>query len=118
MPGHGTNKRRDESCVSTSGGAIDCLVNVHLSDQVPPPWMVRVKEDYFKTDSMFETVELDALIERFGQATGVPVVLNTSFNLKGEPIVNTPAEAIETFLGTGIQALFLENALVRKRSTA
>src|SRR4029077_17160576 len=38
-----------------------------------------------------------ALIERFGQATGVPVLLNTSFNLRGEPIVNTPHEALSTF---------------------
>ncbi|MBV9473880.1 MAG: hypothetical protein JO206_13000, partial [Solirubrobacterales bacterium] len=43
------------------------------------------------------------------------IVLNTSFNVRGQPIVNTPAEAIETFLGTGIEALFLENTLVRKR---
>ena len=41
------------------------------------------------------------------------MVLNTSFNVKGQPMVNTPAEAIETFLGTGIDELFLENALVR-----
>ena len=38
-----------------------------------------------------------SLIERFGQATGVPVVLNTSFNLRGEPIVTTPANAFNTF---------------------
>ena len=37
------------------------------------------------------------LIKRFGQATGVPALLNTSFNLKGEPIVNTPANAFSTF---------------------
>jgi len=37
------------------------------------------------------------------------MVLNTSFNVKGQPIVNTPEEAIETFLGTGIEHLFLEN---------
>jgi carbamoyltransferase len=37
------------------------------------------------------------------------MVLNTSFNVKGQPIVNTPDEAIETFLGTGIEFLFLEN---------
>ena len=42
------------------------------------------------------------LIERFGEATGVPVVLNTSFNLKGEPIVNTPAEALATFARSGM----------------
>jgi len=42
-------------------------------------------------------------------------VLNTSFNVKGQPIVNTPREALETFLGTGIEFLFLENTLVSRR---
>jgi carbamoyltransferase len=44
------------------------------------------------------------------------MVLNTSFNVKGQPIVNTPREAIDTFLGTGIEYLFLENTLVRRAS--
>jgi carbamoyltransferase len=43
------------------------------------------------------------------------MVLNTSFNVKGQPIVNTPGEAIKTFLGTGIQGLFLENYLVTRK---
>ena len=47
------------------------------------------------------------LIERFGKATGVPVLLNTSFNLKGEPIVNTPAEALATFGRSGMDVLVL-----------
>ena len=55
-----------------------------------------------------------ALIKRFGQATGVPVLLNTSFNLKGEPIVNTPAEAYSTFLRSEMDALVLGNSLVSK----
>src|SRR5712692_10214714 len=46
-----------------------------------------------------------ALIERFGQSTGVPVVLNTSFSLKGEPVVNTPANAFQTFLKSEPDAL-------------
>lgn len=54
------------------------------------------------------------VIEGFGQATGVPVVLNTSFNLKGEPIVNTPAEAYSTFSRCGMDALFLGNYLIQK----
>jgi carbamoyltransferase len=54
------------------------------------------------------------LIERFGQATGVPVVLNTSFNLKGEPIVNTPANAFNTFSKSEMDALVLENFIVDK----
>ena len=44
------------------------------------------------------------------------MVLNTSFNVKGQPIVNTPEEAIETFLGTGIEFLFLENFYVTRSS--
>jgi carbamoyltransferase len=44
------------------------------------------------------------------------MVLNTSFNVKGQPIVNTPREALDTFLGTGIEFLFLENTLVSRRS--
>ncbi len=54
------------------------------------------------------------LIERFGQATGVPVVLNTSFNLRGEPIVNTPADAFNTFSKSEMDSLVLENVLVEK----
>jgi carbamoyltransferase len=54
------------------------------------------------------------LIARFGQATGVPVVLNTSFNLRGEPIVNTPEEAYATFRRSGLDALVLGNCFVRK----
>jgi carbamoyltransferase len=55
-----------------------------------------------------------SLIERFGQATGVPVVLNTSFNLKGEPIVNTPANAFNTFSKSEMDILVLGNFLIEK----
>jgi carbamoyltransferase len=58
------------------------------------------------------------LIERFGQATGVPVLLNTSFNLKGEPIVNTPAEAHRTFAQSGMDALVLGDYLIEKPAGA
>ena len=54
------------------------------------------------------------LIERFGQATGVPVVLNTSFNLKGEPIVNTPANAFNTYSKSEMDCLVLGNFLLEK----
>ena len=55
-----------------------------------------------------------SLIEKFGQATGVPVVLNTSFNLKGEPIVNTPANAFSTFSRSGMDSLILEDFIIDK----
>jgi len=56
------------------------------------------------------------LIERFGQATGVPAVLNTSFNLKGEPIVNTPANAFNTFSKSEMDTLVLGNFIVEKQT--
>jgi carbamoyltransferase len=55
------------------------------------------------------------LIERFGQATGVPVLMNTSFNLKGEPIVNTPQEAFRTFSISEMDALVLGEYVVEKQ---
>lgn len=54
------------------------------------------------------------IVERFGQATGVPVLLNTSFNLRGEPIVTSPENAFNTFSKSGIDVLVLERFMVRK----
>ena len=53
------------------------------------------------------------LIERFGELTGVPVIMNTSFNLKGEPIVEHPSHAFNTFSLSGMDLLFLGNYIVR-----
>jgi carbamoyltransferase len=54
------------------------------------------------------------VIERFGQITGVPVVLNTSFNLRGEPIVTSPGDAWNTFRHSDIDMLVLGPYLVEK----
>ncbi len=54
------------------------------------------------------------VIEEFERRTGVAVVLNTSFNLRGEPIVHRPEEALSDFLGTGMDALFLGPYLLEK----
>lgn len=54
------------------------------------------------------------LVDQFGQATGVPILMNTSFNLRGEPIVTTPAQALNTFGNSDIDTLVLENFIVRK----
>jgi carbamoyltransferase len=55
------------------------------------------------------------LLEAFASLTGVPVLLNTSFNVKGEPMVETPEDAIKCFLGTGIDYLVLDDLLISKR---
>jgi carbamoyltransferase len=55
------------------------------------------------------------LIETFGQASGRPVILNTSFNLKGEPIVETPANAYATFMRSGMDSLILGDFYIDKK---
>lgn len=55
------------------------------------------------------------LIQVFYEITGVPVVLNTSFNVKGEPIVETPEDAIRCFLGTNFDELYLGDVVITKK---
>jgi len=58
-----------------------------------------------------------ALLEAFGRLTGVPLLLNTSFNIRGEPIVEHPIDAVECFLATDLDALVLHDHVVtRSRS--
>jgi carbamoyltransferase len=54
------------------------------------------------------------LISRFKALTGCPVIVNTSFNVRGEPIVCTPEDAFRCFMGTGIEALAVGNCFMRK----
>jgi carbamoyltransferase len=56
-----------------------------------------------------------ALLEAFKQRTGCPVLLNTSFNVRGEPIVCTPEDAFRCFMGTEIDVLAVGNCLLRKQ---
>src|SRR5271156_5042414 len=110
------------------------IEEVHRWFEVPPmtalPYMIAtvgVREEYRATlpaithvdgSARVQTVAADdnpafhALLKALGKVTGREIVLNTSFNVKGQPIVNTPYEAVETFLGTGIDCLFIENNLV------
>jgi carbamoyltransferase len=56
------------------------------------------------------------IIEEFEKISEIPVVLNTSFNINGEPIVLTPDDALSTFFNSGLEFLMLENFLVKKIS--
>ncbi len=67
-----------------------------------------------QTVSPIDNREFHALLRAVGRETGREMVLNTSFNVKGQPIVNTPHDALETFLSTGIDFLFLHDMLVRR----
>ncbi|MCA9245439.1 MAG: hypothetical protein KDA32_15910, partial [Phycisphaerales bacterium] len=55
-----------------------------------------------------------ALISRFKELTGCPLVVNTSFNVRGEPIVCTPTDAFNCFMGTGIEMLVIGNCVLEK----
>jgi carbamoyltransferase len=55
-----------------------------------------------------------ALLTRFKELTGCPVVVNTSFNVRGEPIVCTPEDAFKCFMGTGIERLVCGNVVLNK----
>ena len=54
------------------------------------------------------------LISKFKQKTGWPVIVNTSFNVRGEPIVNTPEDAFNCFMGTNLDNLVIGNFFLDK----
>jgi carbamoyltransferase len=54
------------------------------------------------------------LIKRFKEITGCPVLVNTSFNVRGEPIVCTPEDAFRCFMGTDIELLVVGNCVMEK----
>ncbi|MCP3916662.1 MAG: carbamoyltransferase [bacterium] len=68
----------------------------------------RLQTVYEKTNPSYH-----GIIRRFGEITGVPVIMNTSFNLKGEPIVESPAHAFNTFSLSGMDLLLMNNYIVK-----
>ena len=71
------------------------------------PYWIDDKPDYQDKDVW-------RLIEAFSKRSGVPVVINTSFNIKGEPIVCTPDDALKCYYGTDIDFLVIGDFIVRK----
>ena len=72
-------------------------------------YSARVQTVHAETNPRFH-----ALIEAFERRTGCPVLINTSFNVRGEPIVCTPEDAYRCFMGTEMDALVIENVVVLK----
>ena len=72
-------------------------------------YSARIQTVHRETNSRFH-----ALISRFKAITGCPVLVNTSFNVRGEPIVYTPEQAFRCFMGTGIEMLAVGNCILRK----
>jgi carbamoyltransferase len=67
-----------------------------------------------QTVSPEQNAYLYRILEAFERRTGVPVLINTSFNLRGEPIVSSPSDALNTFFASGIDYLALEDFVVEK----
>jgi carbamoyltransferase len=92
-----------------------------LAKRIRPEWRDRIAAVvHVDGTARVQTVRresnerLHALLDAFARLTGVPVLLNTSFNIKGEPIVETPHDAMQCFLGTGLDFLALHDMLIAK----
>jgi carbamoyltransferase len=91
--------------------------------QVRPEWRARLAAvTHVDGSSRLQTLErsmaprLHALLEAYGRRTGIPVLLNTSFNLSGEPIVTRALEGYSSFRRCGIDLLVAGPTLVSKRA--
>jgi carbamoyltransferase len=89
-----TAERRDE--IMAAVHPQDGTARAHLVDQAWNP-------------------EYHRVIREFERRTGIGAVLNTSFNLHGEPLVNGPADALDTFARSGLRHLALDRWLISKR---
>jgi carbamoyltransferase len=90
---------------------------------VRPAWRERLAAvTHVDGTARVQTVDRDsaprfhALLEAYGRKSGVPVLLNTSFNLAGEPIVSRAVEGYSTFRRSGIDLLVVGRSLVDKRA--
>ncbi len=94
-----------------------------MAKHVAPEWKDRIPAIvHVDGTARVQTVDeasnptLYRLLKEFDALTGVPVLVNTSFNIKGEPIVETPEDAINCFLGTGIDYLILHDTVMSKKA--
>ena len=111
---------------------IEEVAEEYLVDSRPSPFMILAYEFKQKYKKLFpgivhvdgtvrpQTVSKETnpsywrLIREFGDKTGHPIVLNTSLNVRGEPIVNTPLDAVRCFYSTGMDAMAIGNFLLEK----
>ena len=90
---------------ATVQGVSDCPAVVHID-----------KSARVQTVTQSQNSKIYSLLSELKSRNMTPVLLNTSFNVKGQPIVETPHDAISTFLNTAIEALVLENCLILKEN--
>ena len=93
-----------------------------LAKRVTPEWRNKIPAIvHVDGTARVQTVKeehnprLYRLLKEFDALTGVPVLVNTSFNVKGEPIVETPRDAVDCFLSTGVDYLAMHDLLISKK---
>lgn len=92
------------------------IVDVREARRAQVPAVVHVDgSGRLQTVTERDNPHLHRLLSAFFERTGVPLLLNTSFNIMGEPIVETPEDALWCLLGTGIDAVALEDRFVRRQ---
>ncbi len=106
------NKVLESKIVDINANGIDKLNSVEskIKSVTHVDLTARVQSISKKINSNFHN-----LITEFHKITNVPVLINTSFNVRGEPIVNSPKDAIKCFLGTNLDYLVLENFIISKK---
>jgi carbamoyltransferase len=105
------SRRREMTADEQARFGIDKL-NVPRSDMpavTHVDYSARIQTVHAETNPRYH-----ALISRFKELTGCPVVVNTSFNVRGEPIVCTPEDAFRCFMGSDIEVLIVGNAVLAK----
>ena len=106
-----SNLRRDMSDDEQSRFGIDKLnvVRSNVPAVTHVDYSARVQTVHKETNPRYH-----ALISSFKDRTGCPIIVNTSFNVRGEPIVCTPEDAFRCFMGTAIETLVVGNYFLRK----
>lgn len=92
---------------------IACNVNKKWINKIPAVTHIN-NTARVQTVNKFQNHKLYKLINEFYKISKVPVLLNTSFNIRGQPIVETPKEAVSTFYGSGIDILIIEDFVIIK----
>lgn len=92
------------------------IMNVHEEKRRVIPAVTHIDGSArLQTVSMKNNQRLYKLLENFNKITGVPVLLNTSFNIKGRPIVENPSDAINTFIEADMDCLIIDDFIVYKK---
>jgi len=109
-------KVRDEHCIAMEAGQqrLFGIEKLNVPRSTIPAvthvdYSARIQTVHQETNPRYH-----ALIRRFDALTGCPVIVNTSFNVRGEPIVCTPEDSFRCFMGTEIEALAVGNCYLRK----